>query len=124
MAVAHNAFIRGVNAIAAQASHIRESEVQSFVQFCLALSEVIHHHHALEEAVYFPAIEQRISSMKDNIAQHKAFVPQLDEYEEYLNSVKEGKVKYDARVLLQKLHTFADGMVVHLGDVKSLSWLT
>ncbi|KAJ7593085.1 hypothetical protein C8J56DRAFT_823131 [Mycena floridula] len=118
MSVVHNQYIRGINAIVAQAPYINESQVPPFIHFCVVFLEGIHHHHALEEEFYFPEIEKRlgIDTMSANVDQHKAFVPQLHELEEYLKGVQQGSIKYDGEMIVTKLHSFTDPLIEHLND--------
>ncbi|KAJ7588071.1 hypothetical protein C8J56DRAFT_64783 [Mycena floridula] len=123
MVMIHNTFIRGINAIVAQAPNITEKQVEGFVFFCSAFVDTVHHHHTTEEEIYFPEIEKRlgVNSMDVNIEQHKMFLPQMGLFEEHLKDVTEGKKKYDGAVMIEKLNSFTDPLMVHMHDeIKTL----
>ncbi|KAJ7593083.1 hypothetical protein C8J56DRAFT_490295 [Mycena floridula] len=123
MSVIHNQFIRGMNAIVAQAPYINEKQVPAFIHFCVVFTDLIHHHHSLEEEFYFPEIEKRlgIDTMSANVDQHKAFLPQLHEFEDYLKGIQKGTVDYDGESIVIKLHSFTDPLMEHLHDeIKTL----
>jgi hypothetical protein len=53
MAVSHNIYIRGLNAIYNQAGNVTSpTEVRDFLTFCQIWLEVIQHHHSLEEEAH------------------------------------------------------------------------
>ncbi|TFL03953.1 hypothetical protein BDV98DRAFT_590822 [Pterulicium gracile] len=110
MAAARNAFVQGINAIVHHAPNITLEKVNPFMTFCLAVFKSIHHHHAGEEAVFFPEIEAKLGkgAVSDNIDEHHLFVSQLAEFEDYLGRSKAGKGPYDAGVVLEKLNSFTD----------------
>ncbi|TFL03959.1 hypothetical protein BDV98DRAFT_563320 [Pterulicium gracile] len=123
MAAAHNVFVQGINAIVHHAPNITPEKVDPFMTFCMAVFESIHHHHSVEEAVFFPEIEAKLGkgAMSGNIDEHHLFVPQLAEFEEYLGRIKKGEEKYDGGVLLERLNGFTDVMLEHLNhEVETL----
>lgn len=79
----------------------------------------IHHHHAMEEELYFPEIEKRLGleTMDANVDQHKLFLPQLTAVEEFLKDIESGRIPYDSTSLLEKLDTFTDMLMAHLREV-------
>ncbi|KAJ7584393.1 hypothetical protein C8J56DRAFT_1053847 [Mycena floridula] len=108
MVMVHNNFIRGINAIVAQAP---------------TTIDTVHHHHTNEEELYFPEIEKRLGvhSMDINIEQHKMFLPQMGLFEEHLKDLTDGKEKYDGVVMIEKLNSFTDPLMVHMHDeIKTL----
>ncbi|KAF8906785.1 hypothetical protein CPB84DRAFT_1844244 [Gymnopilus junonius] len=124
MAAAHNTLIQGVNAIIAHAPHVTENKVQPFMVFCLTLFGVIHHHHHVEETFYFDALEEKLGKgvLTTNMDEHATFVPKLEETKKWLEEVQAAKEKYDGRVCVEKINTFADLMVEHLEyEVPTLS---
>ncbi|KAF7327212.1 Hemerythrin domain-containing protein [Mycena kentingensis (nom. inval.)] len=118
MSISHNMFIRGLNALYAQAEGIQEAQVQPFVFFALTMLEMLHHHHTIEEELIFPFYEAKLGagSMEGNVEQHHAFMAGLTDLEEYLKSVKEGAAAYSGTTLVQKLDSFSDALVEHLHD--------
>ncbi|KAG6908663.1 hypothetical protein DXG01_003757 [Tephrocybe rancida] len=118
MSISHNMFIRGLNAIHAQALNVKEDKAKAFAFFCNSLITMIHHHHHIEETLQFPFFETKLGtgSMEHNVEQHHAFMGGLDDLGTYVKGVLGGTVKYDGKLLLEKLDTFADGLVQHLHD--------
>ncbi|KAG6827775.1 hypothetical protein H0H92_010535 [Tricholoma furcatifolium] len=118
MSIAHNMFIRGINAVYAHAPNIEKHQVKGFMFFCNALLTLIHHHHTLEEELQFPAFESKLgaNAMGHNVDQHHSFNEGLEDLERYIKEVQEGKVVYDADLVLKKLDSFADALVQHLHD--------
>ncbi|KAG6815811.1 hypothetical protein H0H87_011184, partial [Tephrocybe sp. NHM501043] len=80
---------------------------------------MIHHHHHIEETLQFPFFESKLGtgSMEHNVEQHHAFLGGLDDTAEYIKGILAGTVKYQGKILIEKLDTFADGLVQHLHDV-------
>ncbi|KAG6817123.1 hypothetical protein H0H93_007510, partial [Arthromyces matolae] len=114
MAIAHNMFIRGINAIYAQATKIEPSKAKSFAFFCNALLEMIHHHHTLEEEIMFPFFESKFgaNAMGDNVEQHHAFQHGVDDFEAYIKDVLHGKAVYSGDLVIKKLDSFADTLEI------------
>ncbi|KAJ7455306.1 hypothetical protein B0H11DRAFT_2244592 [Mycena galericulata] len=118
MAISHNMFIRGLNAINAQAEGIREDQVEPFAFFCISFFEMVHHHHRIEETFLFPFYEQKLgpNSMDGNIEQHHAFIDGLLDLETYFKEVHAGTASYKGVVVIEKLNVFADALVLHLSE--------
>ncbi|KAJ7511315.1 hypothetical protein B0H11DRAFT_1954698 [Mycena galericulata] len=118
MAAAHNTFIQGINAMIFHARTVTAEKVQPFIIFSLAVVDIIHHHHDMEETFLFPALEEKLGggTLSQNVAQHGEFVPQLRELKEYLEGVKAGGTPYDGALLVQMIDSFGDTMVAHLHD--------
>ncbi|KAJ7067100.1 hypothetical protein C8F01DRAFT_1079288 [Mycena amicta] len=107
MSIAHNVFIRGINAIYGQANGIQDGQF-----------EALHHHHHMEESFVFPFYEAKMgeNAMAHNVEQHHSFMGGLDNLEAYLKAVQEGTAVYDAATLLEKLDSFAEQLVEHLHE--------
>ncbi|KAJ7227378.1 hypothetical protein GGX14DRAFT_629689 [Mycena pura] len=118
MAIAHNMFIRGINAVYAQAEGIKKDQVKPFVFFCVSFLGMIHHHHHLEETLLFPFFETKLGAkaMEHNVEQHHEFMDRLNDLEKYLKEVQAGKVSYNGTTIIEKLDTFSDSLVQHLAD--------
>ncbi|KAJ7455307.1 hypothetical protein B0H11DRAFT_2244593 [Mycena galericulata] len=99
MAIAHNMFIRGMNAIHAQAEGIRENQF-----------DMVHHHHRIEETFVFPFLEQKLGAgaMQGNVEQHHAFTDRLLDLEKYFKEVHAGTTPYKGALVIEKLAVFAD----------------
>ena len=62
MALAHNMYIRGLNAAVLQAKGVTtKRNICDFLTFSACWVETIHHHHPLEEEMLFPKIETELS---------------------------------------------------------------
>ncbi|KAJ7067099.1 hypothetical protein C8F01DRAFT_1247500 [Mycena amicta] len=118
MSIAHNMFIRGVNAIYAQAKGIQDKQIKPFVFFCICVLETLHHHHHMEESLVFPFLEAKMgeNAMAHNVEQHHAFMGGMDDLEVYLKAVQAGTAVYDAATLIEKLDSFAEQLVEHLHE--------
>ncbi|KAF7312519.1 hypothetical protein MIND_00265600 [Mycena indigotica] len=116
MTIAHNSFIRGVNAIYTQAKGIGEAQVKPFVFFCVCFLEMLHHHHHIEETLIFPFLETKMgaNAMAHNVQQHHAFLDGLEDLEEYIKAVQAGSAAYDGAKIVEKLDSFTEQLVEHL----------
>ncbi|KAG6840272.1 hypothetical protein C0991_007795 [Blastosporella zonata] len=111
-------FIRGLNAVYAQALTVKDDKIKAFAFFCNSLITMIHHHHHMEETMQFPFFETKLGagSMEHNVEQHHAFLGGFDDLGEYVKGVLAGTVIYDGNEVIAKLDTFADTLVQHLHD--------
>ncbi|KAJ7707540.1 hemerythrin HHE cation binding domain-containing protein [Mycena rosella] len=118
MSVAHNMFIRGLNAIYAQAEGIKEEQVKPFAFFCNSFLTMLHHHHEIEETLLFPFFETKLGlhTMDNNVEQHHAFMGGLTDLETYIKAVQDGTATYSGATVIQKLDSFTDALVEHLRD--------
>src|SRR6266498_790951 len=81
MALAHNAYIRSLNAIYLQSTSIPTRDVPDFLTYCQSWYEAVQHHHDSEENMFFPRLEEvtsKESLMDVNVDQHKAFHDKLE----------------------------------------------
>jgi len=90
MPLAHNTFVRNLNAIYLQAPHVSSpTDITDFITFCLISLEAIHHHRSVEERIAFPQIAA-YSGVPEitagNIAQHAAFEKGIEEFQAYLKA--------------------------------------
>ncbi|KAJ6513072.1 hypothetical protein C8R45DRAFT_1088154 [Mycena sanguinolenta] len=118
MALVHNTFIRGFNAIHAQAKGIKPEQVKPFAFFCMSFFEGVHHHHHVEEACAFPLYNEKLgpNAMDDNVEQHRAFMDGLNDLELYVTEVHAGTAVYNGATVIQKLNSFADDLILHLNE--------
>ncbi|KAJ7154678.1 hypothetical protein C8R46DRAFT_1118070 [Mycena filopes] len=116
MSISHNMFIRGINAIYAQAEGITPEQVKPFTFFCISFLEMLHHHHHIEETLLFPFFETKLGlhTMDANVEQHHAFMDGLTDLETYIKQVQDGGAEYSGRTIIEKLDGFADTLVEHL----------
>lgn len=118
MCLAHNAMIRNLNAIYLQCEHVTIPKDQAdFIIFCQAAIEVIHTHHAMEEANFFPQIAEYTGQpdiMERNIEQHRAFDEGLTTFEKFIYKLT--PEEYNGLELKKLLESFASVLVVHLEE--------
>ena len=55
-----------------------------------------------------------------NVEQHEQFLPKVEELEQYLKEVQEGKAKYDGKRIIDIVESFGDVMIQHLTEVSYL----
>ena len=67
----------------------------------------------------FPRYEEKFGkgAMQINVEQHELFIPKIEELEQYMKGVQEGKEKYDGQRIIDMIESFGDIMVQHLTDV-------
>jgi hemerythrin-like domain-containing protein len=124
MAAVHNVLIRGLNSIYLQAPHIHQpADIADLLLYISSWGSVVHHHHALEERLFFPVIDALAKEkgveenlMNANIDQHHLFEPKFEETLVWVKEVKEGRQKFDAKVLLELIDGFAPVLTQHLHD--------
>lgn len=118
MAVAHNVYIRGLNAIYCQADNVTATnDKKDFLLFCKIWTETINHHHQLEEEIFFPRMEKQTgvkALMRASVEQHQGIHQAVDAFEKYL-SVTDADT-YDARKLKELVDGFGDLLTAHLHD--------
>ncbi|KAG5644850.1 hypothetical protein DXG03_007580 [Asterophora parasitica] len=54
--------------------------------------------------------------MEHNVEQHHAFLAGLESLEAYIKEIQAGNAQYDGKLVIEKLDSFADGLVQHLHD--------
>jgi len=123
MALAHNSFFRGLNAVYLQAPFIQlPKDVSDFLVYCQCWFEMVSHHHDAEESLFFPAIaaySRQESIMEGNIEGHKAFHDGLARFGEYVYASKPDD--YDGMELRKLIDVFAESFERHMRDeIKSL----
>jgi len=124
MAAVHNMIIRGLNSIYLQAPHIHQpADIADLLLYISSWGSVVHHHHALEESLFFPVIDELAkdvgveeSLMNANIDQHHLFEPKFEETLAWVKEVKEGRLEFDTKVLLELIDGFAPVLTQHLHD--------
>lgn len=118
MAMAHNVMVRNLNSIYLQAANIHlPADIRDFIIFCQTVRETIHHHHSAEELVFFPAVAAYTGDeniMGVNLEQHKAFETGLEEFGEYVKTVK--PEEFDGMKLKSIIEGFGEALSIHLTE--------
>ena len=116
MTLAHNIFIRNLNAIYLQCAHVNEpTDITDLLTFCKAFYLALHHHHWGEEQFFFPAVEAYTKVpgiMEANVNDHQAFDAGLEKFHDYVTTVK--PEEYDAVTFKGLLDGFAVVLERHL----------
>ncbi|QRV98276.1 Hemerythrin HHE cation binding domain [Ceratobasidium sp. AG-Ba] len=92
--------------------------LRAVIQYCSTVVELIHEHHATEEDVVFPALEEKMGkgSMESNVTQHEDFMPKFDQWTELVKSILAGKAEYEADGFIRLMREGTDMLIVHLRD--------
>lgn len=126
MTHAHNAVIRGLNAIVQQAPHVsdatsedyNEQDVKDLLSYVKSWTKMVNHHHHVEEAVIFPEIEKipGCSGMtEDPRHQHDLFHPGMDRLLAYAESIKPSDYRWDGKDGMKEIiDSFAQPLTDHL----------
>ncbi|KAI0102840.1 hypothetical protein GGR51DRAFT_526386 [Nemania sp. FL0031] len=124
MAFAHNAMIRGLNAIYLQAPHVTKKDASDFLFFVATWSAWILHHHDLEETSMFPKLEAvpgiKQGQLSRNTNQHELFVGGLKSLNQY--ATKTTAAAYDGKRVHELIDAFAHHMTKHLADEIGTLW--
>jgi hemerythrin-like domain-containing protein len=124
MAFAHNAMLRGLNAIYLQAPHIPKADVSDFLFFVETWSHWIMHHHTLEEESMFPGFEAtpgvKPGQLSHNVEQHHLFAAGLETLYKYATSTTPDQ--YDGKRVRDVVESFAKEIREHLADEIETLW--
>jgi hemerythrin-like domain-containing protein len=124
MANAHNALIRGLNAIYLQCPHVHEEQdIADFALYIKTWGDTVHHHHETEEKFLFPELERIAKAegatelvMATNEQQHRLFEAKVAAQTEYAQDVLQKKRKYDSNELKDLIDQFAPVLTEHLHE--------
>lgn len=118
MTMAHNLFIRGLNAVYLQAPHVKEpADINDLLLVAKVWYDGIHHHHSTEEEFIFPDFEKYTGEkgiMEVNVAQHKAFDSGLEAYYKYASEAT--PETYDGYEFRKIIDSFAPVLIKHLTE--------
>ncbi|KAL7957869.1 hypothetical protein V8C34DRAFT_169774 [Trichoderma compactum] len=124
MAFAHNAMLRGLNAIYLQAPYIPKADISDFLFFVASWAGWVQDHHILEETRMFPGFERipgiRPRQLSHNIEQHHLFSTGLDDLKKYATDTTEAN--YDGKTLRELISSFSTHMREHLADEIDTLW--
>ncbi|KAI4933525.1 uncharacterized protein J4E92_003192 [Alternaria infectoria] len=126
MANVHNVLLRALNSVYHQAPFIQlPGDVADLMLYVTAWADTVHHHHSLEEAMFFPKIEQIAREagidgwegiMGGNVDQHHEFEPKIAGLVKWAEEVRAGERTYDAAELKRLIDEFAPILTQHLHD--------
>jgi hemerythrin-like domain-containing protein len=126
MANVHNVLLRALNAIYHQAPFVQlPSDVADLMLYVTAWADTVHHHHSLEEGMFFPKIEEITKNagiddwkgmMGGNVEQHHEFEPKILGLVKWAEEVVAGEKTYNAAELRRIIDEFAPVLTQHLHD--------
>lgn len=123
MALVHNTFIRGINAVYLQCINVGKrgtpKDQLDFANFASQWVKFIGEHHKMEETDIFPGINEVCGVpgfMDDSVEEHEAFHDGLETYEAYLGSVIDGKETYSGEKLKGIIDSFMPALELHLSN--------
>ncbi|KAH7312948.1 hypothetical protein BKA65DRAFT_149307 [Rhexocercosporidium sp. MPI-PUGE-AT-0058] len=120
MTLAHNVFLRNLNAMYLQCTHIHTpTDIADFLTFSKAFYLALHHHHWGEEKFFFPAVEkytEKPGLMSTNVNQHQAFDVGLEAFHGYVEKVRMGEEEYDGVRFRELLNGFGGVLETHLRE--------
>jgi hypothetical protein len=125
MALAHNAYIRSLNAIYIQATSpllspsdpANHKTISDFLTYSQTWYEAVHHHHDAEESFFFPLLESVTASpglMAINVEQHAAFFTQLEKWGERTYTIT--PEEFNGEEWRKGIESFAEPLVKHLTE--------
>lgn len=124
MAFAHNAMLRGLNAIYLQAPYIPKADTVDFLFFVASWASWVQDHHILEETQMFPGFERipgiRPGQLSPNIEQHHLFSTGLEDLKKYASVTT--AVEYNGKKMRELIDIFSAHMREHLADEISTLW--
>jgi hemerythrin-like domain-containing protein len=124
MAFAHNAMLRGLNAIYLQAPHISPEDVPDFQFFIASWASWVLHHHTIEETKMFPAFELvrgvALGSLQNNVKQHHEFADGLSTLHNYAE--QSSPTLYSGVRVQSLIDGFAKVLRQHLADEIDTLW--
>jgi hemerythrin-like domain-containing protein len=122
----HNVLLRALNAIYHQAPFVQlPSDVADFMLYVTAWADTVHHHHSLEESMFFPKMEAIAREagianwegmMGGNVEQHHEFEPKIAGLVKWAEKVAAGQETYEAAELKKLIDDFAPVLTQHLHD--------
>ncbi|KAJ5087332.1 hypothetical protein N7456_010948 [Penicillium angulare] len=106
MAFAHNAMLRGLNALYLQADLSELQDIKDFLFFLRSWAGWVSHHHVLEEEQMFPQLEEVMGKpdfLQGNIDEHHTFQPILKKLLAYGDSRPEDYQASTVRSLIEEM---------------------
>ena len=126
MAHAHNAIIRGLNAILQQApyvpivtdEHFNAQNVKDLLFYVKSWAKMVHHHHWVEETYIFPDVEEftgRPGFMDDPKHQHELFHDGLERLLAYSSATKPEEYRWKGADGMEEIiNSFSKDLTDHL----------
>ena len=124
MTWAHNAMLRGLNAIYLQAPHVQQGDAVDFLFFIASWSAWVLHHHIIEEKQMFPGFEAvpgvAPGSLSHNVEQHHEFSEGLSGLQKYATATTADR--YSGAHVQELVDGFSPILRQHLADEIDTLW--
>lgn len=117
MALTHNTIFRALNAIYTQAIFVTagSQEAADLLIYCTIVFDFIHHHHILEETLYFPEIDNAVGVpglMDSSLEEHRKLDEGLESFRKFAETTR--KDQYSGEKLRGILDSFAADFEAHM----------
>jgi len=112
---AHNTFKLGFDRILSLLDSPPTDDLRNFLGYCEAWATGLEGHHASEEAIVFPFLQQKLD-FTGELEQHKIIHAGLDELLPYIRSAKTDTSKFDALQLKNMMLKIRDPLFQHLDE--------
>ena len=125
MAIVHNMLLRGLNSILRQAPCVPDSlqpgsksqDVSDLLFYVKVWTKTLKHHHDIEEASFFPLVEQEtgiVGLMDDLEVEHEEFFDGLLALQTYVDRMIEKPSQYRWATMRTMINSFAPALTNHL----------
>ncbi|KAG8927455.1 hypothetical protein FRC01_007467 [Tulasnella sp. 417] len=120
MAILHNIILRGFNSMIYYSGEITAGtkKYTSFLNYCNEVINFVHHHHSIEETLFFPWLETKLGegAMGGNLEGHEKFRAPLAAFEELLANLRSGKATWDLETFRKSLYDLVEVLRPHLEE--------
>ncbi|KAG9013504.1 hypothetical protein FRB90_005997 [Tulasnella sp. 427] len=118
MAILHNIILRGFNSMIYYSGEIRPGtkKYASFFGYCGEVMNMVHHHHSIEETLFFPFLESKLGegTMDGNLEGHEHFRAPLAAFEELLANLRSGQETWNVDVFRKAIYDLVEVLRDHL----------
>lgn len=91
---------------------------RSFLSYCKEVLNFVHHHHAIEETMFFPFLESKLGegAMGSNLEGHEKFRAPMASFEELIANLRAGKATWDLDGFRKAIHDLVEVLRPHLQE--------
>ncbi|TCD62093.1 hypothetical protein EIP91_007493 [Steccherinum ochraceum] len=112
---AHYVFTKGYEIIVKNLASPPTNDLKNFLGYCEAWGHSVVHHHDVEEAGVFPALNKKMDFAHEQ-EQHKAVHDFLDKFLEKVKEAQKDHSKFDAPVWLELVESAKDTIFTHFDE--------
>ncbi|KAG8927456.1 hypothetical protein FRC01_007468 [Tulasnella sp. 417] len=120
MAILHNIILRGFNSMIYYNGEViaGTKKYMSFLSYCNQVINFVHHHHSIEETIFFPWLETKLGegAMGGNVEGHEKFRAPLATFEELLANLRGGEATWDLETFRKSLYDLVEVLRPHLEE--------